>query len=80
MSGKRPPVKIWLNARAVWDILGRLNLSQNQLANLLGLTPGYLSQLLNRKRSPSPPTRRRLQEILNAGFDELFVVEGGDEN
>ena len=80
MSGKRPPMRVRLNAPAVWDLLNRRNLSQNDLARLVGVTSGYLSQLVNGKRHPSPATRRRLQEVLgDVEFDELFIVEGDHE-
>ena len=78
MSGKRPLVKARVNAVAAWDLLNRLNMSKNELADLTGLATGYLSQLLNGKRYPSPATRRRLQDALGVGFDDLFIVEGGD--
>jgi len=64
-----------LNAESVWDLLNRPNMSQNELAAKAGLTSGYLSQLLNGNRHPSPATRRRLQEVLVAEFDELYIVE-----
>ena len=78
MPGKRPLVKARVNAVAAWDLLNRLNMSKNELADLTGLATGYLSQLLNGKRYPSPATRRRLQDALGVGFDDLFIVEGGD--
>ena len=64
MSGKRPLVRARLNAVAVWDLLNRGHMSKNELASRSGLATGYLSQLLNGKRNPSPATRRRLQEVL----------------
>ena len=80
MSGKSPPVKARLNAVAFWDLLSRLNLSKNEVAELVCLSTGYLSQVLNGRRNASPATRRRLQEVLGVGFDELFIVEGPDES
>ena len=78
MSGKRPLVRARVNAVAAWDMLHRLNMTKNDLADLTGHATGYLSQLLNGKRNPSAATRRRLQDALGAGFDDLFIVEGGD--
>ena len=78
MSGKRPLVRARLNAAAVWDLLHRLNMTKNELASWTGLATGYLSQLLNGKRNPSAATRKRLQDVLEVGFDELFILEGGD--
>ena len=78
MSGKRPLVRARLNAVAFWDLLHRLNMTKNELADLTGLSTGYLSQLLNGKRYPSAATRRRLQDALGVGFDDLFIMEECD--
>ena len=53
-----------LNRDAGWELLGRLGRSQNELARQCGLSSGYLSQLMNGKRSPSPYARRRLRQAL----------------
>ena len=75
----RPRVK--LNRDAVWALLDQLGISQNELARRCGLSPGYLSLLMARKRSPSPATRRRLQQALGVSeFEDLFIWEtGGDQ-
>ena len=78
MSGKKPLVRVRLNAVAFWDLLHRRNMTKNELAARTGLATGYLSQLLNGKRNPSAATRQLLQDALGAEFDELFIVEGGD--
>ena len=50
--------------------------SQNAWALRLGLSKGYLSQLVNGRRSyPSPAVRRRLLLALELEFDELFEWE-----
>ena len=75
MSGKRPKRRVRAKAPAVWDRMDRLNLSQNQLAGLLECSISHLSLVINGKRSPSPGMRQRMQEVLGAGFDELFTTE-----
>ena len=80
MSGKRPRLRVMLNADAVWQLLNRLHMSQNDLAHLAGVTSGYLSLLMNGKRRPSPDARRRLMETLGiTRFDDLFIVVRADE-
>ena len=80
MAGKRSPRKVQLSARAVWDLLDRNHMSQNDLALLAGVTSGYLSRLMNGRRCPSPRMRRRLQEALGCSeFDDLFIVTSADE-
>ena len=71
----RPP-QVWLKALAVWELLDRLGISQNELARRCGFSPGHLSMLMNGKRSPSPRVRRRLMEVLGVDdFDLLFITE-----
>ena len=40
-------------AEAVWELLNRLNLTQNELARRIGRSSGFLSQLINRECFPS---------------------------
>ncbi len=80
VPGKRSARKVMLRAEAVWDRLNRLNMTQNELAGLLGTSSGHLSRLINGKRCASPSMRRRLMEVLGCSeFDELFVVVICDE-
>ena len=59
----------------VWDLQDRLKVSQNELARLLGLSTGFMSQLLNGTRYPSPRTQRRIQRFFgDVSPDELFIV------
>ena len=79
MTARSARPRIRLNARTVWDLLDRTNVSQNELAQAVGTTSGYLSQLISGKRYPSPRMRRRLQETLGVvRFEDLFIVEDGD--
>ena len=66
-------------SQAAWSHMDRLNISQNELADLLGRSSPFVSQILNGAKIPSPVTRRRMQEVLGAGFDELFVVVEVDD-
>lgn len=69
-----------VRAEAVWDRLDRLNMTQNELADLLGISSGHLSRLINGRRCPSPSMRRSLMDALGCSeFDELFVVVTYDE-
>jgi transcriptional regulator with XRE-family HTH domain len=52
--------------------LARLNISQNELARTIGLTSGFMSQLLTGRRLAGPVTRRRLMGALPLDFDQLF--------
>ena len=60
---ERPASKVMLRAEAVWDRLNRLNMTQNELADLLEISSGHLSRLVNGRRCPSPSMRRRFMEV-----------------
>ena len=79
MSGKPRKRRVLVISQAAWAHMDRLNISQNELAELLGRSSPFVSQILNGAKSPSPETRRRMQEVLGAGFDELFVVVEVDD-
>ena len=76
MKQKRIFYRVRLRAEEVWELLNRLNLTQNELARRIGRSSGYLSQLINGERCPSAETRRRLMQVLGVSdFDALFVME-----
>ena len=76
MKGRRPASRVRLKQRCVWDRLDQLNMSQNELARTIGITSGYLSQLMSGTRCPSAEMRQRLQDVLGFdSFDDLFILE-----
>ncbi len=76
MKGRRPASRVRLKQRGVWDRLDQLNMSQNELARTVGITSGYLSQLMSGTRCPSAEMRKRLQDVLGIdSFDDLFILE-----
>ena len=73
-------VRVWLNSDALWVLLRKGGVSQNDLARRAGITGAYLSQLVNRKRNPSFQTMQRLQAALGGvSFHDIFIVERCDE-
>ena len=69
-----------LNAAALWERLALLNRSQNWLAREIGVSPSYISMLVNAGRSPSGRIRQRMQEALGVDdFHQLFTLEVTDE-
>ena len=65
-----------LDAAALWRRLALLNRSQNWLAGQIGVSPGYVSMLVNGERSPSGRIRRRMLKALEVtDFDQLFTWE-----
>ena len=65
-----------LDTAALWKRLTTLNRSQNWLARETGVSPGYMSMLVNGERSPSGRIRRRMQKVLGVDdFNQLFTME-----
>ena len=80
MARKRETERVMLRSEVAKGLLRQFNMSRNELAELCGLTSGYMSQLFNWERSPSPSARRRIQHTLGVDdFDALFVVVRVDE-
>ena len=73
-SSTRNPLRVSLKPDPVWAFLDERGISQNELARLAGISPGYLSQLMSGARHPSPPVRRRLLRVLGLDFDDLFTI------
>ena len=69
-------LRVKLNPHKVWELLNRLNMTQNELARLVGTSSGYLSQLMSGTRCPSADMRKRLMEALGVTrFEDLFILE-----
>ena len=69
-----------LDTAAVWRRLALLNRSQSWLAREIGISPGYLSMLVNTGRAPSGRIRERMQKTLGVeDFHQLFRLEVNDE-
>ncbi|MEE9443222.1 MAG: helix-turn-helix transcriptional regulator [candidate division Zixibacteria bacterium] len=69
-------VKVALKKEAILILLAKRNRSQNWLAYRLGISSGYVSQLLNGKRMPSPDMRDRIMKYFeHLSFDELFEIQ-----
>ena len=80
VSGRRARFRATLNAELVWECLLRKNMTQRDLAARAQISPGYLSQLLSGKRSPSACVRARLQAVLEiTEFEVLFRIEDAYE-
>ena len=52
MTRRRFSPKVYLNPASVWELLDQRNMSQNELAQLSGISPGYPSQLMSQTRRP----------------------------
>ena len=79
MKRRQPSSRVKLNPHAVWELLNRRNMTQNELARMVGTSSGYLSQLISGTRCPSAAFRKKLMDALGvADFDDLFILERAD--
>ena len=77
---RRGRTVVRLNSAAVWRRLALLNRSQNWLAREIGVSPGYVSKLVNEGRAPSGRIRKRMLKALGVdSFDQIFTLEVSDE-
>jgi transcriptional regulator with XRE-family HTH domain len=66
---------VCLKKKVVRRKLARKSLSQNWLALRTGISSGYMSQVMNGSRHPSPKLRQRLLDIFpECQFDDLFLI------
>jgi transcriptional regulator with XRE-family HTH domain len=69
-------VRVKVNRSAFEIALSRKNLSQRDLAEMIGFSRAHLSHIINGRREPSPTMRRViLQHLPEYTFDDLFIIE-----
>ena len=69
-----------LDTAALWERLALLNRSQNWLAREIGVSPAYVSMLVNEGRAPSGRIRSRMLKALGVDdFHQLFRLEVIDD-
>ena len=80
MRRRRPHTRYKLKPVPVQDFMDRNNMTQRQMADLIGISDAYFSQIMNGDRSPSARVRAGLQQVMSVeDIDELFIVEDDDE-
>lgn len=67
-----------LKNKEVKKRLARKNISQNNFAIKLGVSSGYMSQLMCGFRHPSPRLRQKITDFLGCQFDEIFAIKDSD--
>ena len=76
MKRKKPAFRARLDQRKAWERLNVLDMTQNELAQCLGRSSGFLSDVFNGKRYASPQTCQRLIDKLGVTrFEDLFFLE-----
>jgi len=74
-------VRVKVNQHAFEIALSKANLSQRDLAEMIGFSRSHLSFIINGKREPSAVMRRLILEHLrHYTFDDLFIIEENGSN
>ena len=69
-------MKVKLKDDEIQYQLARKNMTQDLLAQRLGITTGYMSQIMCGVRNPSPRLREKImQQFPECDFDELFDIK-----
>lgn len=69
-------MKTYLKTKTLEKILIRKNKSQNWFAHRIEVSSGYMSQLMDGSRCPSPKVRERIMNNLpEHRFDDLFSIK-----
>lgn len=69
-------MKAVLKGKIIRKILMKKNKSQNWLAFRLNISSGYMSQLIDGSRHPSPQIRQRFIDMFpELTFDDLFLIK-----
>ena len=63
-----------VDPRALWERMDAHGISQNEVARRVGISTGYLSQIMNGQRKPSGDVLRRLHEVLFAPSSAELVA------
>jgi transcriptional regulator with XRE-family HTH domain len=68
-------VKCGIKRREFTKYMAKHNKSQNDLAIILGVTSGHISQLLRGVRNPGPEMREKIMyEFGEKDWDKLFKI------
>ncbi len=68
-------MKAVIKTEVIKEMLLKKNMSQNWLAQRVGTTSGYMSQMIKGIRHPSPEMRQKILNILKGKeFDDLFLT------
>lgn len=52
--------------------------NKKAFAEKTNLSTSSISLILNGSRNPSPPVAKRIAEVLNVEFDEIFNIDSND--
>ncbi len=59
----------------IYPVIRRKNMTQADLAVLVGVKREYINRIINRKVTPTVPLGMRIASALETPMEELFVLE-----
>lgn len=67
-------VEIKIKNEVLKMLMARKNISQSALAEYCNINKSYVSKIISEGMTPSAKVRKKILEILDVTFDELFVI------
>lgn len=59
----------------IYKMIRQKNITQSELAQIVGIEQTYLSLIINRKITPTAPLMMRIANALEVPMEYLFLVE-----
>lgn len=73
-STRKGSIRVLIRRASVQTHLARKSKTQNWLAYRLGISSGYMSQLMSGIRCPSPKLRTKMLDRMGGEFDDWFEI------
>lgn len=71
---KENRMKTRLKARALRIWIARNNITQQEFAEKVGISNGYLTQMVTGRKYPTGKVRTMIQGVTGLGWDDLFEI------
>jgi len=79
LQERRKEMIVAIRRSQIIKMLAKKNMSQNWFAYKVGVSSGYMSQLMLGSRNPSPKLREKILTTLKLdenGFNDVFQLKG----
>lgn len=60
-------------------LIAKKGISQKEFARSIGISNSYLSQIINKKRNPSPWMAGKIARGLKVEVEDIFFIESGNK-
>ncbi len=59
----------------IYYVIREKNMTQTELAQIVGIRREYLNRIINRKVTPTVPLGMRIAKALSMHVEDLFIIE-----